>query len=308
MINFNGLNVGDKLYRHVKDVAVIVRIIKIVKDKYYLQNTTDKEDVEVHTSNSLHYRYTKLRPLGSVVVALVKTNGVQDIFVSLYRNEDVRSGNYAPYAICRQNIFDMFAQQTGNMNLLGMSINKDNTPANVNYEEILACDKVNMVKTVSFYMDDVLDKILELINTKPYDKFLKENSIHNRLENMEGYSLSLRELLLDNNFMFDFNSAFNITKVEFEIMYDKETNELDNEQLISFEDVLKIEMFRTYVVPNGHDVNLQLIQRKHILVSDINNNIFIIAYDEGKHINRYYKQNTRLARESSVINKKLKGK
>ena len=45
-------------------------------------------------------------------------------------------------------------------------------------------------------------------------------------------------------------------------------------------------MFRTYVIPYNFTINLNEIKRSYILVKDINEDLYIVAYDKGEYINK----------------------
>lgn len=304
---------GDKFYTYEPqnnkfDIYRVVRIKNL--DSFVLQHEETKETIKA-TSDFIKTNYTKLKPDGYISFAIVDLqDGIKDTIISLYRLKDLESGEQLPYAACRQNIYDLFTNQIKEKNktYIGVSISKDTVPEGTPYEIILSCNGISYNSMVSVYIDDTLDKILPMIKEDKYDlvlKTLKNNMSDNTIF---GNCETLRQLLIENNFMYDFYNAFNIIKIPLDIEVIEETSEIIPYQREILEDYLKIEMFKTYVLEYDREIDLDKIQREYVLISDINDKLFVVAYDKGNYINRYYQQNIKDKRDVITMLKYRKNK
>lgn len=302
----NKIHLGDKYYRFLGDEEEpqIIRIIKMKNTNTFVVEE-EKSGDKYKIDKSVLDDFTKLIPDGYISFAIVNLEAdLKDTIIALYRQDDLRDGNTVPFAACRQNIFDLFSNQIkrkefggDDIHYVGMSMSKDTVPEGVQYEMILACNGVSDYYMVSVYIDDSLDKILSLVREKKYDIILQTLKNKMTATNIYGNCTTLRQLLEENGFMYDFHSAFKITEVPFEVKIMEETNEIIPEQRIIIEDILKVEMFKTYILKYDKGIDLKKIQREHILISDLNDNLYVLAYDKGAYINRYYQQHIKDKRD-----------
>lgn len=292
------INIGDKFYK--VDDNENVQIIRVQKIKSNSIIVLDDKKQKQSISESELEQYTKLKPDAYITFSIVTLEqNMKDIIISMHKRTDIEYGIQTPYAACRQNILDIFANQIikDDTYYIGCSMSKDTCPPDVDYNVIVACNSISKMYMVSAYIDDYLDDWLEIIPIKKFDQVLENiyGSITNA--NLQGYSKSLRELLEVNGFMYDFHKGFNIEEVPFSVVYNDITLELESNQVRYLEDLYKNEMFRTYVIKYTKEINLSKIQRSHVLISDTNNDLYIIAYDKGEYINRIYKQHIRDKRD-----------
>lgn len=293
---------GDKfyVYNEEKSEFETFRIIRIKNtDSFILQDEQTKEKQTV-TSQYLKDNYIKLKPDGYVSFAIVDLqDGIKDTIISLYRIKDLESGEQVPYAACRQNIYDLFTNQIKDKykTYIGVSISKDTVPEDTPYEMVLACNGISYNNMVSVYIDDTLETMLSMIKEDKYDLVLK--TLKNNLsdDSIAGSCETLRQLLVENNFIYDFYKAFDIVKIPFDIELVEDTYELIPYQREILEDYLKTEMFKTYVLEYDKEIDLKKIQREYVLISDKNDKLFVVAYDKGKYINRYYQKNIKDKRD-----------
>lgn len=289
---------GDKFYRHSEDESIqVLRVIKIKNtDLFVLEDEKTKERFKANTL-ALKEDYTKLKPDGFLCFTIAELQeGLKDVIVALYKRKDLEDGLNIPYAVCRQNIYDLHSSQiiregyNENIQYIGMSMSKDTVPEGVNFEIILACNGISDKYDVSVYMNDKLEDILAMIKVKKFDIVLETLSNNMSSVNVVGSCKTLKDLLEQNKFMFDFHSAFNIHEITVPIETIGDTYELIPEQRIMLEDMLKVEMFKTYVLEYDKEINFSKIERDYVLVSDYYNKLYVIAYDKGAYINRYYQQ------------------
>lgn len=296
---------GDKFYKYIEeeDRIEIVRIIKMKNTETFIIEREDTKDKFKINRDRLLSEFTRLKSDGFISFAIVNLqDNLKDVIVSLYRSKDIDNKVALPYAACRQNIFDLFSSQikregiNSDVTYIGISVSVDTIPEDTPYEMVLSCNGIIENTMVSVYIDDTLDSILSMIRESKYDLVLK--TLNNRLSDPKivGSCESLRDLLIYNNFMYDFHKGFNIVKVPFKVEI-LESYEILPEQRIYLENDLKVEMFRTYTLEYDKEINLNKIEREYILISDVNDKLYILAYDKGKYINRVYQQNIKDKRD-----------
>ena len=296
---------GDKFYKYIEeeDRIEIVRIIKMKNTETFIIEREDTKDKFKINRDRLLSEFTRLKSDGFISFAIVNLqDNLKDVIVSLYRSKDIDNKVALPYAACRQNIFDLFSSQikregvNNDVTYIGISVSVDTIPEDTPYEMVLSCNGIIENTMVSVYIDDTLDSILSMIRESKYDLVLK--TLNNRLSDPKivGSCESLRDLLIYNNFMYDFHKGFNIVKVPFKVEI-LESYEILPEQRIYLENDLKVEIFRTYILEYDKEINLNKIEREYILISDIDDKLYILAYDKGKYINRVYQQNIKDKRD-----------
>lgn len=296
--------VGDKYYKILEDDSLdIIRIKRIKNENTFI--CIDNTNKEVKLSKKELEDYIKLKPDGYITLSIVELQEkIKDVLVCIHTRKDIDNGIQIPYAVCRQNIYDVFTNainRDNNKTYVGCSVSIDTVPADVDYKMMVACNSVLSSNMISIYLDDKYEDILNLIQRKDkYDEIL--SILYNGILNADvyGYCNSLNQLLKDNNFMYDFHKAFNIEEVDFILEVENEY-ELIPEQRIILEDILKEEMFQTYVLKYDKEIDLNKIKRNYILVSDKKEDVYIVAYDKGEYINRAYRDNIKDKRDAVTL-------
>lgn len=296
---------GDKFYSYNEDLdkVNIIRIVKIKNENSFsfLDENGTKKTI---TKEVIIREYTRLKPDATLSFNIVNLeNNMKDIIVALYRTSDLTDGNMLPQCICRQNIVDFFSnqiQKNEERMYIGVSVSKETIPEDVDYEMVLACNGIHYTNNVSVYLDDKLDTILSMVNVPKYDTVLKLLHDHvNNTNKFMGYTSSLKQLLKENDFMYDFQKAFNIYRVPFDTIIIEDELEVGQRRLV--EDILKVEMFKTYVIPYDREVDLKKIERDYVLISDTSKNVFILAYDKGEYLNKAYADNIKDKRDAIAL-------
>lgn len=288
-----GRTIGQKYFQVINGELNVYRLLQINKDGYTVSvNNSNKRKVYEEFLNGC----TRLNEDGVLsfnIVQLGKDVRSKDVVVSLFRRSDIYSGIKEPYAACRQCIYDQFASMNTDVMYMGMSLTQDTCPENVPFKSMLSCDGVLYQEIIYIYNDDSLESVLNLLkDKKQFDDVLFDiNRASFENKKVQGFSSSLKNMLTDNYFMYDFRKAFNIEQVDFVLKYDESTLELDAEQIHELERIFKLEIFRTYVIPYDKSIDLKEIQRSNIIIADKWNRIFIVAYDKGTYINEYLKNN-----------------
>jgi hypothetical protein len=211
-----------------------------------------------------------------------------------------------PYCACRQNITDIFANQIkiSNKMFVGCSMSLDTCPPDVDYRVMVACNGMQKCVNVCTYMDDTLDDLLYMVNTKDFDRTLealfvdhinyeaKSNPAVAAGRNMLmkkdtyfGYCKSLRTLLEHNNFMYDFYQTFRIVPLDKEVTYDSQ-GVLNPEITAIISDIYQENIVSTLCMKYWYDIDLEQIDNDYTLIMDKNDNLYVVAYVSSgrKHI------------------------
>ena len=299
--------VGDRFYKEFSDDdKEDFRIVKIKNENTFRIKYTNGE-LDTITRDVIEKEYVRLIPDGLIAMNIVNVGKVRpedkeelkDVIVAIYKTEDLDNGVNLPFDVCRQSIEDLFTKQINTnpyVQYAGMSMNQNNVPAGCDFIMILACNSIAYSVGCSVYLDDTLEDILGLINTKKFDDVL--SSMYAKIApNVFGYYPTVKELLVNNDFMFDFRQAFNIEKVYFTMKVNEEDYSMDLEQLKVLENIVHFIMEEPYVIPFSRDINLDDIKRSYLLVSDEKDNIYIVIYDKGEYKNIAEKQNFITRRE-----------
>ena len=289
--------IGCKLYKYVEgmDEPEILRIYKVDEVKKVIQLFNKDRKKVTKTLEELESEYRQLAPDGVVNVSIVKNNTVSDVVVTLGRLIGPVQDNDYPYAVCRQLIYDVFTNYANsadeNTVYAGMSISKDTCPAEVEFKDVLVCDKLVESRAVYVYLDDTLDDLLAIIPSKKYDAVLRNIELLSKSTDLGtfepgvralGFAKSFRELLVSNKFMYDFRRAFGIFDVPYEISEEYES--LYEPNIIFIEKQLHVNILETYLVRYTRELDLGSIKRDYMLVSsdkEDNKKIYIVAFDKA---------------------------
>lgn len=279
---------GTKYLRVNKDNKLeVIRLVRIKNQNSFVLKSTTGEVIRLNDEQLKEY--TVLNPDAYICFSIVKLqNNAKDVIITLHTREDVLAGNNTPKVICRQSIFDFFANQVikSNVQYVGVSVTPDTCPADIPYQAVLACDGVISSSIVNVYKDDMFENILKLINTADYDTVLanlvKEAS---KSPNVVGYESNLEDLMINTGFMYDFLITFEIQPVNFAVNDGAVPLE---SQIAMLEDILKHKMHNVVITRYARDIDLDKIQHKYLLISDITAAIYIVTYDEGEYVNRSY--------------------
>ena len=291
------VNVGEKYYYYTSDennndILNIVRITKVRKNEVYgILNDLTKVSIKPSELKT----YTLLKPDAYLVMSIVELGDKnEDVIITISRTKDGGITS-EPFAICRQAVADVFANQIIREDLtflIGTSVNKNNCPTNVDFKMLLACDKLKYWKMFACYMDDKLEDVLALNTSDKFDETLKAlyNKAPKIIKQMDitlpvhGFCKSLKELLDYNNFELDYLATFDIHKINEILEYNIESLQLSDRQKPMIEEIVGKYMFNTYVVKYDKTINANLIKRNHIFISDKNGDVYIIAYDSGDNL------------------------
>lgn len=303
MENVVNLFVGMKAYKWINENLEVLRIVAITDNDIKLKKSSG-ENIRL-SINELMTNYTILNPDGMIGISIVNIQDLEDVIVTLYRRKEMDEKSPIPYCLCRQNVTDFFENAINpKFNSCGLSVTLDTLPEGVSMESILACDGVNKQKSIAVYIDDTLDTILSLLKgTRDYDNVLytlfldhlkyvsksRGGTIYfEQMKNssrLDGYCKTLKDLLIANNFMYDFMRGFNIYPLTLN-MDSVQSNTTDMELFIKvLSDLLLKNISEVMILPYDKDIDLNGINHNYVLISDSKERLFIVAY---KYTGKYH--------------------
>ena len=303
---------GYKLFKELDDGTIdLVRIIDIKKNKDGSADSNIKVKNEgtgeiYNTSFEEFREYKPLEPDGLATFNIVKiytgeNQYVKDVVVTASKFLNIKIGNTLPYAVCRQNITDIFynllTKNEDDM-MVGLSVNQETCPANFDFGLMLACDEIVYTDCINFYRTDLVEDILSMVKLLKFDTVLQ--SLYNtHVETVgdptlqykkrhKGWVNNLKLLLTDNNFQEDINQMLGITQINPIIENYIETKQLPNgEEYSSLTEELKLwlsSIFKIYidnitVIKFDHDINLaEFNDARYLLLRDGNNELYLAVY------------------------------
>lgn len=298
-------NVGMKYYKFLNpedEEPIIIRMIRIKNTELFVMQ--DEEGNKFKMTKKQLSEYTALTPDALLIFSIVGLRETtKDVIISMHRYKELLDGNNEPYAVCRQNIVNLFAQATNRSSVIyiGCSVSRDTCPPDVDFNVALACDAVTYHRKIVTYLDDTLNDILNLVPSTKYDQVLRTFYDYIDKSKFKGVVKSLRELMdsqstdaVPTDFMNDYHRAFNIEEVSFKIDQGKQYNEeyssyvLTPQQVEILEGILKVQVKANIVFKYDRNIDIDNITKAYVLICDITNTIYLVAYVPGHKINREY--------------------
>lgn len=275
------------------------RLLKYKNNKNTNDNITctlvsDNEDDIIISSKELNEKYVSIIPDAFLNIMITKEpdfNGteINDVYFCISKSSDLSSKNYVPSLILRQNCYSKFKNT---LNIYGnIYIGECATVVNSSKEELIEMMQWEEIKkkySVALYIDDSEDTILRYISNK-----IKKD-INNVLvsikksmgDNIKGAAETIEELFKDNDFIGNYKSIFNIAQIDFPIVLGKESYNNNGDIIINskqknrLEDMLKRYIDNIRIIKYDKDIDIsKIINVQHVVVSDSDNIIYLIAYD-----------------------------
>lgn len=299
---------GERYVREKDDEIIILRIIKI-KNENDVVVKDDNGNVFPTTMNVLKTKYSLLNPDGFLSFNIVYIDGglngrFDDVIITLHTRKDMESESKIPTVICRQNINDLHAaqlkieRQGTNKDFYGMSISRETCPEDVKFETILSCDGLVKSVPVAVYVDDTFEDIMSVIKVKEFDKILESifvdhvrrecnnnqssGLIYNKMINLptiDGFVKTLRELLVMNNFMYDFYRTFDIIPLK-DINISIDMNKTEDTALLIrvLESFLNVKFTSFQMIRFGKDINLSRLAYSYQLIANEKEEVYLVLY------------------------------
>lgn len=332
--------IGYKLFKIQEDDSVdIIRIMNVKKYKdggipseILVRDENSKEVKKVRVDSLSDY--TPLEADGLITFSIVtiendfagKIKKYKDVIVTASKILDIKVGRVLPFAICRQNITDVFYNllvKSEDDMIVGLAINQNNCPANYDYGIMLACNGIEYSESINFYRNDTLEDIYEFIKLLKFDNVLFDlYSTHAQYENdpvimmkkeHKGWCKDLKTLLKENSFQSDINEMFGIADVDFDMKkYIVKTTLSNNIDIESVTDDLKAWFSSIYhinindlsIIKYDHDINLAEFNNvKYFMIRDINKDLYLLVYTEN---GEYHQTDLELAAEKKDFSTEFK--
>lgn len=291
--------IGAYFFKYEGNELILLRLYKVKSKNRFLLK--DKDNNKVSLTKEQFEEFSMLEPDGVIVHVLASdpAQGV-DTLCLLYKMEDLNNDNNIPYAVCRQNIidpFEMLLNNDPNVTYVGVSISRDTSPEGFDYSSVCMAAGIRDQRINFVYKDDSFEDIMAFVNEEIFDKALNIIKTHmdeSDIMKYRGFKNTYRELLIENDFMYDFRRAFNIVRINFAIDKSVDSWTKDGIYIISdreiriIEGITKHEVISPVLIKYDKTVDLSEIKRSYIIFEDLNKDIYIISYDKGNYINREY--------------------
>lgn len=300
-MNINTM-LGLKLYRYIEenDDFEIVRITRILGPEKVKISSNKEPDRKV-LFQDLVKEYTVIKSIGVLTFSIVKVKENYDVIVTLTRKADIETGLSAPYVICRQSVTDFFYSILASdveHPQVGVSASVSTCPPNIEYSSLLLCDTIELSDIVNMYYDDTIDSILECVRVLKfnevlyslYEKHVKSigKPILLSRDYYNGWTTTLKSLLVSNNFWIDVNSAFNITDVDFDLNNhiitksdnnNQEYYSLDKDILSFLSNTFKLNMVDSIVIEYDYDIDFSEYRNSnYVLIRDKIDKLYLVVY------------------------------
>lgn len=306
--------IGYKIFKENNDGSVeLLRILKVpqlttstIPAKITVRDESNGEIKKISTDNLKEY--SPLEPDGLMTFSVCTIRDSEgkphnDIVVTASKILNLKIGNTLPFAVCRQNITDIFYNlliKDESEMISGLSVNQNSCPAGFDFGLMLACDGINFTNSVNYYRTDMINDLYCMIDKKRFDNELEKiYKKHVEASNNpalifkkqdKGWCKDLDTLLKENNFQADSDEMLGIGAVDFEISKYLEEKDLpgkDGETYTSPTDELrkwlssiyKINFGTTTVLEFNHDINLaEFNNAKYFLLRDNTKKLYLFVY------------------------------
>jgi|GEM_PF-2811717 len=290
--------IGQIYYKFLGDELHKLRITKYVKssNKYHCKDNKG-EILKLSEQDLKDYEYILLRPNGYLTISsVILEQNLHDVIVGFHKTEDIEKGDNVPYAICRQSVMDIYANLTNrnidNFTYVGVAVDKDSCPEDVDYKMMIACNAVDKSELVAYYIGDDIKELLSWTKLSYYDSVLDYMyNIANKTK-FKGYCNTVYDLIDQNQFIHNIYRAFNIKPVDLEFTMSDDQDELYNgNPLIPLvENIVKTHISSVQIMKYGYDIDFNQIKRSYLLIADLKGSIYLLIYDEGDYYNPGYAQ------------------
>ena len=287
------INLGSKYYKNINDGRIVVRVLNYHDDTKTAKviNLSTKE-TEIMEASILNDQYIELVPDMKLDIMITEDeDGTKDVYAWVYRSDYIAAGLVKAIAMLRANCYSYFKNLTaqGNDIWVGDCINSIDNPDQRALLDLAEFKKIVESQHYSLYVTDDINDIIQCIGKKfkhRIDSVLNEMSNKfAKQPNIKGYSRTLEELMHKNNFIDEVRMSFNIYKIEWKIILDEDSYNvngdiiLNEKQTNALEDMLRKEIADVKIIPYDKDVDIsKIVQYEHVMVSDQTNQIYLIAY------------------------------
>lgn len=277
---------GTKYYKSNMELEEALKSVIRISDydpvkKIYTAKENDSNIIHLN-EEELQKDWTRLVPDAMIMMCIVEYDDLADVLFCAHK-KDGATFKAVPDIVCRQNIIDVYS---GNTNTIGMCISQKTKLDQVGFEELLQYNEMNAMYVSMCYIDDTIDDILEYTNTKRADAVLRRlnENYYSKYEVIKGSFKTLKELLMNNQFMLEYHMMFDILEVPFSIKWKDLVPKQALVDIIA-ETTRKVPS-ALYVIPYNKSINLKSFEREYILATadparakEDDRDIYIIGFD-----------------------------
>ena len=268
----------------------------------------DEEDYKKFKSEYDLLKSDGIVSLSNIVSVKNESREIKDVLLIYFPNNKVSQvpDINEPYVIARQGINNIFAEMSGQLDTVGLSVSLDTLPAGYALSDFIANEEVDNSVLAHVYKTDDNYDIDMLLDNKDTDKIFKElfNQRVFYLSNikpdfkeddykdedksfcLDGYCNNLYRFLCESGFVEDIKNHMGITLVDFDMEENKPLDIEDKLVLISLYGGIKID--KAVPLMFSYEINLKSIKMKYLLVSTIKgidtlderSELYIIPYTE----------------------------
>lgn len=265
----------------------VIRISSYDESKKIYTAKNKSNDIIHLTENELKNDWTRLIPDAMIMMCIVTYDDMSDVLFCVHKREG-SVYKAVPDVVCRQNILDVYS---GNTNTVGMCISHKTKLDGVGFEEILQYHEMDAMYISMAYIDDTIDDILEYTNSKRADavlRRLKEN-YYSKYKIIKGSYPTLKELLMNNQFMSEYHMMFDIVEVPFSLKW---KDLLPKQALVDIiAEISRKVPSAFYIIPYDKSIDLKKFERDYILATADpvranadDRDIYIVGYDIDENI------------------------
>lgn len=295
--------IGTKYQIFENGELKVRRLVRIKSGYNYVLKENGVEQNFIVPSKELTEKYVRLIPDAFLNIIISKEPSyegteVNDVYFCVNKATDLTLRVNEPSLILRQNIYSKFKNISSslfNKVYIGECVTILNTPKE-ELSEFMTFEEISKQHTVATYLDDSEDDILACIPNKfkkDIDATLRR--IKSSMPDMcEGATETLKQLWEENDFIGNYKSLFNITQIDFPIVLGKESYNSNGDIVLNEKQKQRLEnMLRRYisniiVIKYDKDIDIsKIVNTQHIVVSDLENKIYLIAYN----VDGYYAEN-----------------
>lgn len=284
------LLIGTKYQTFIDDESVIFRLLKIENDKYIFLDKNNKK-VSIDTKEVESFAKINIDAVMNIMITK-SDDGAKDVYICINKTSDLVNGIERPSMILRQDIYSI-SKNTLSLDsnvYVGECFTTLTAPSDEAFNELMDFTEIDHSFSIGLYVDDTMNEISMLIKyiSKDFDKALVDikKSHKEQIDSgiIKGYCENLTELMNSNNFITNFRMMFNIAQLDFPIRLDNNCSEdgvitLNRKQLNKLQGFLAANITDVSVLKYDKDIDIsKLIRNNHMMVSDINGEIFLINY------------------------------
>jgi hypothetical protein len=287
--------IGTKYQIFEGEELKVRRLVKAKDDSTYVLKENGVEQKIIVTDKDLADKYVRLTPDAFLNIMITREpefegNDINDVYFCVNRASDIAMGIQQPALILRQNIYSKFKNVASAL-FSDVYIGECGTVVNSSKEELMefmSFESILKQFSVALYLDDSEADILKCIPNK-----LKKEinatlcEIKSFVPEMcKGATESIEQLWEENDFIGNYKSIFNITQIDFPIVLGKESYNAEGDIILNekqkkrLEDVLRRYISNIRVIKYDKDIDIsKIVNIQHVVVSDSNNDIYLIAYE-----------------------------